>query len=368
MDVKFRCSQCFRKIAAGVEYKGQKINCPACNKELVVPAASFSIGRVIQGFTIEQFLGSGAMGEVYLAKQETMNRDIALKIMTFENMQDEDDRQRFVREVQTLAKLNHPNIVSAISAGEFEEGSYLAMSYVNGSTVEDIILKDGPIAEKESLRCVTAVADALKYAWDNHKVLHRDIKPANFMIDSENEIHLMDMGIAKSMDSDYDITVAGMVMGTPYYMSPEQAAADTLDQQSDIYSLGASLYHMLAGEPPYKNGSPMQIMADKLSKNPKDPKSVNPNISDRMCSLIKKFMAIDKEKRVKNWDEALELLKKAQAPKKKSQGKKIQVNAPSVSTPRVKSGKVQQKKSPLPAIIIIVLIGIIAAVFISMSK
>ena len=361
MDIKFRCPQCFRKIAAESEHKGAQINCPACGYSMTVPESSFGIGTEIEGFTIERYLGSGAMGEVYLAKQSTMNREVALKIMTNDSMTQEDDKERFVREVQTLAKLNHPNIVSAISAGEFEHGAFLAMTYITGSTVEDKVQRDGPMNEKDALNCIIAVADALKYAWDNRKILHRDIKPANFMIDDGGEVHLMDMGIAKSMESDYDITVAGMVMGTPYYMSPEQSAAEKLDQQSDIYSLGASLYHMVTGNPPYKGGSPMQIMAKKLSEDPEEPKRIKPEISDRMNTLIKKFMAIDKKKRVQDWDEAIELLKKAKSPKKS--GKKIHVNSHNADTAGRTVQKTRKKSSPMPVIVATIMVVAAAILF-----
>jgi serine/threonine protein kinase len=354
MDIKFRCPHCFRKIAADNEHGGTKINCPSCDRSMKIPAASFSIGKEIEGFVIEQWLGNGAMGEVYLARQTAMDRLIAIKIMTKEKMTAEDDSKRFVREVQTLAKLNHPNIVSAISAGNFEQGSYLAMTYINGSTIEDKILNDGPMNEKEACRCCEAVADALKYSWDNYKILHRDVKPANFMIDEAGTIHLMDMGIAKSMDNDAQITMAGIVMGTPYYMSPEQAAAEKLDQRSDIYSLGASLYQMMTGVPPYNKGNPMQIMAQKLDHPPEDPQSVNPRISDRMNSVIKKFMAINLDKRVQNWNEALSLLKKS-TEKKQASPKKMHVKAANAEVAGRIISSSRKKSSPLLKIIAIIL-------------
>ena len=361
MTFKFRCPHCFRKIGAEEEFKGAKTDCPSCGRSIKVPECQFGVGREIGGFVIEQWLGNGAMGEVHLAKQSTMDRMVALKIMTNDKLSEEDDKQRFVREVQTLAKLNHPNIVSAISAGEFEEGSYLAMTYVSGVTAEDKVNKEGHLSEKEALYCSLSVAEALDHAWESGKILHRDIKPANFMIDENNNILLMDMGIAKSLDSDNDITMAGMVMGTPYYMSPEQARADkNIDQRSDIYSLGASLYHLVTGTPPYHGQSAMQVMAKKLREDPVDPLELNPNLSPKMCKTIKKLMAIDVEKRPANWKEAMELLKGTQNTKKAS--KKIHVSSQAESIGAAARAN-RQKKSPMPLIILIIIIAVAVTAF-----
>lgn len=362
MTFKFRCQHCFRKIAADDDFRGEKINCPSCNRAIQVPSCQFGAGTEIGGFVIEQWLGNGAMGEVHLAKQTAMDRLVALKIMTHDKMSEEDDQQRFVREIQTLAKLNHPNIVSAISAGEFEHGAYLAMNFVTGSTAEDKVNLEGPLSEKEALHCCISVAEALKHAWENGHILHRDIKPANFMIDEQNVIHLMDMGIAKSMDSDNDITMAGMVMGTPYYMSPEQAQAETnLDQRSDIYSLGASLYQMVTGVPPYSGGTALQIMAQKIKEPPIDPQEINPELSDKMCKIIRKFMAIDLDRRPADWDEAIEILKTARSPKKAA--KKIHVSSPAENAAAKVRAK-SKKSSPMPVIIgLIILIAVAAVIF-----
>ena len=361
MTFKFRCPHCFRKIGAEEEFKGAKTDCPSCGRSIKVPECQFGIGREIGGFVIEQWLGNGAMGEVHLAKQSAMDRMVALKIMTNDKLSEEDDKQRFVREVQTLANLNHPNIVSAISAGEFEEGSYLAMTYITGTTAEDKVIKEGCISEKDAINYSLSVAEALNHAWESGKILHRDIKPANFMIDESNNILLMDMGIAKSLDNDNDITMAGMVMGTPYYMSPEQARADkNIDQRSDIYSLGASLYHLVTGTPPYHGGSVMQVMAKKLRENPADPLEINPNLSPKMCKTIKKLMAIDVDKRPSNWQEAIEVLKAAQNTKKAS--KKIHVSSHAESIGAAARAN-RQKKSLMPLILIIVIITIAIVAF-----
>lgn len=356
MSIKLRCPHCFLKIAADEEHKGSKVNCPGCERVIHIPAPKCATGLDVGGFVIEQWLGNGAMGEVHLAKQTSMGRMIALKILPDESVEEEEDKQRFIQEVHTLAKLDHPNIVSAISAGEFSGGAYLAMNFINGVTVEDKINKEGPLGEKDAIRYCITIAEALDYAWDNGSIIHRDLKPANFMVDYKDQIHLMDMGIAKSMENDLNLTVEGMVMGTPYYMSPEQASGEKkLDMRSDIYSLGASLYHMVTGFPPYDKNTSLQVMAKKLSEPPKPAIELNPNLSKRMCKIVEKLMEIELSERPKDWSTVISLLKETP-----SSQKKIKVNSNVGKINSVKSSKNKKSSSILLVTIIVFSIIIIA--------
>jgi len=172
----------------------------------------------------------------------------------------------------------------------------------------------------------------------------------------------MDMGIAKSLDNDNDITMAGMVMGTPYYMSPEQARADSsIDQRSDIYSLGASLYHLVTGTPPYHGKSAMQVMAQKLGENPIPPEEHQPKLSQRTCKVINELMAIDVDQRPGTWDEVIELLKESEKPKKAA--KKIHVSS-AVEAKNAVANQTQQKKSSLPIILTVIIIIIAVTAFV----
>jgi serine/threonine-protein kinase len=310
MLITFRCESCFSKISAGEELKGKEVICPVCTRKMEAPAPMYGSGYTIDDFVIDQWLGNGAMGEVHLAHQRSLDRPVALKIVTRERMSELDDQQRFLREVRTQARLNHKSIVSAIASGEFEGGSYLAMSYVEGSTVEDVIQQEGSFSEAAARTCALTIADALEYAWATDKILHRDLKPGNFMRDTEGKYHLMDLGIAKSVSSNQvDLTAIGVVMGTPFYMSPEQAQARKLDARSDMYSLGASLYEMLCGDPPYDEieGS-MQVMIKKLSSPPISLAEMAPHLSSSTCKVVEKLMEIDPSKRPQTWAEAKELL------------------------------------------------------------
>lgn len=356
INVKIRCRHCFLKIACGDDFKGSKISCPGCKETIRIPTPTYDLGTNIHGFTIEQWLGNGAMGEVYLSRQESMDRLVALKIMPKIKLQDDEDQQRFVREVRTLATLNHPNIVSAIEAGEYLESAYLAMSFIDGVTAEDKINKEGVFSEIMALKVCETIADALEHAWDHCKLIHRDLKPANFMIDSQNKIHLMDMGIAKRVDHDMDLTAVGIVMGTPYYMSPEQAKGEKgLDLRSDIYSLGASMYHMLTGHAPYEEmGTSSSVMSGKLHKPPKDPRNFNPNLSKPIVKLIKKMMTKDIAKRPQTWQEVKKMVRDARKSRKSSSGSMAKSN------PRNSSEGVQ-KTQHLPMIIFSLITFIVIA-------
>ncbi|MCM8532515.1 MAG: serine/threonine protein kinase [Lentisphaeraceae bacterium] len=361
MDIKLRCPHCFLKISASDEHKGTKVDCPSCSKRIKIPSPKCGTGLDVGGFVIEQWLGNGAMGEVHLAKQTAMDRMVALKILPDECVEEDEDQTRFFQEVKTLAKLNHPNIVSAISAGEFDGGAYLAMNFINGVTIEDKINSEGSIGEKEAIRCALAIAEALDYAWKNNGLIHRDLKPANFMIDENEAIHLMDLGLAKTMDNDLNLTVDGIVMGTPYYMSPEQARGDkVLDQRSDIYSLGASLYHMVTGLPPYDGHSSLMVMTKKLSEPPIAAKVLKPNLSVKICHIIDSLMQLDKEDRMQEWPEVIQLLKtnNSQAQKKIH-----------VSTDKSKnaSQKGFAKKTSSKVFLILLLIVLVSSIVLAVS-
>ena len=322
MAFKFHCKFCQSKIEAPIEYKGSSIDCPTCNERLHAPTPTLSTGTVMDDYTIDALIGAGSMGEVYSAQQTTMGRDVAIKFIHQDKLEDDEERARFQREIKNLAKLTHPNIIGAIAAGKYMNNFYLVMNLVVGHSCEDLV-EDGEAMEaKKALTYGLQVADALKYTWGNFNMLHRDLKPANIMIDrATDRAMLADMGIAKSIGTDIDLTMGGMVIGSPYYMSPEQAAGEDLDQRSDIYGLGATLYHLFSGIPPYDGGAPMQVLSLKLSKNPEPLSKLNPDLPEDYCKLVAKLMKRDADKRPADWDEAIQLIKQV------LKGKKVDAKA-----------------------------------------
>ncbi|MEN9362304.1 MAG: hypothetical protein RL095_3839 [Verrucomicrobiota bacterium] len=294
MVIKLRCKNCFAKISAEDDLIGKQVYCPACNTVLNLPTPQFGYGKLIGGFQVEQWLGAGAMGEVYMARQVSMNRPIALKIMKNDPTITKSEVDRFLHEAQTLARLNHVNIVPAYAAGEFENCHYLAMGYVDGMTLEDRLRKEKRIAESDILKIASKLSDALSYAWEECRMLHRDIKPANVMIDGSGEVKLMDFGIAKNLGDDGGLTKSGFVVGTPFYMSPEQAQGSRdIDFRSDLYALGATLYHLVTGRMPFSGPNLIAILSRKISNPPPPPHEIATDLSPATSAMIMRLMAFE---------------------------------------------------------------------------
>jgi len=253
-------------------------------------------------FKLIEKIGNGSMGEVWRAHQESMNRNVALKILSPELASDTIFVKRFLKEVNTSAKLSHPNIVTAFYSGVDKGLHYLALAYVEGRTIDEIIKNDGVYKEKNALNIIKTIATALNYAWTEAKILHRDIKPANIIIDKKGKPMILDMGISKSLDEDASLTMTGMIIGTPYYISPEQAMSEkNIDFRSDIYSLGVTLYHMVTGSVPYTGTTAMRIMMKHVKGVFPPPRERNPNLSEECSLLLEIMMAKEKDDRPDSW-------------------------------------------------------------------
>ena len=242
----FNCPHCQSSFLCAIGATGVVL-CPQCQGSIVLPETELPYGTLIDDFEVIKLIGKGGMGNVYKARQISMDRFVALKILLEELTRDKEYLEQFFKEVQVSGKLHHPNIITAISAGECNGLFYLATSFVEGQDLEQLLLKNKFFPEKEALQIILKVADALKYAWDNFGMLHKDIKPANIMTNTKNEVFLMDMGIAQFISDGSG--GERMVQGSPYYMSPEQVTASKLTWTSDLYSLGATLYHLITGYP-----------------------------------------------------------------------------------------------------------------------
>lgn len=306
---KFRCPDCFRPNSTP-KTEDTEISCTYCEKTISVPKPTYAVDQDLSGFVIQEWLGNGSLGEIYRAKQTSINdRPTALKIVTKEHIRSDEDMERFFREIKVVASLNHKHIATAFIAGKFDDGVYLASRFVEGKTLDDI-LSEKELSEEEIVSYSKGIALALQYAWEKHQILHRDLKPTNFMVDSSGHIFLVDMCVAKSLEILSDITLQGNVVGTPYYISPEQAAAESdLDEKTDMYGLGATMFHMITGHPPYFNeGTQLEIAAKKMRELPKWPEGIEDKFSKELLDTVMKLMAIDKADRPSDWNEAIELL------------------------------------------------------------
>ena len=300
----FKCTHCEHSIASDDNLCGEVATCPECNEEVIVPIPGVEKERVYGDFKLKERLGSGASGEVWLAYQQSMDRNVALKILSPKLSADKNFIKRFIKEAKNSAKLIHSNIVTAFSAGHDKGIYYLAISYVNGETIDEKLKHDSVYDEKEALKVIKDIASALQYAWDEFKILHRDIKPANIIINKKGVPMLLDLGISKSVqEEDVALTLTGTVVGTPYYMSPEQAIADkNLDFRSDIYSLGTTLYHMLTGTVPFYASTAMAIIMKHINEKFESPRKYNPKVSSPCLKLIEIMMAKKREERQQSWN------------------------------------------------------------------
>ena len=243
-------------------------------------------------------IGQGAMGTVFKARQTSMDRIVALKILKPSLARDTAFLDRFLGEVRAAAQLNHPNIVQAYDTGKASGYTYFAMEFVDGHSLQAILQSGGPLPERRALEVTRDIARALECA-HNAGVIHRDVKPDNVLVSVDNTAKLADLGIAhRTNSSDTDVTPSGMAMGTPNYISPEQVRGEmSIDTRADIYSLGATLYHMLTGAPPYLGGTSAEVMSMHLTKPVPNPRAANPRISVRTNALIRKAMAKNRDDR-----------------------------------------------------------------------
>ena len=248
------------------------------------------IGKLILNYKIISLLGEGGMGSVYLAEHTQVNRKAAIKILLPQHLKNAEIKNRFKNEASLLAELNHPNIVNLYDFAEDESGLYLIMEFVEGTPLDEYILNvSGAIPSERSIPIMTKVLSAFSYA-HSKGIIHRDIKPSNIIIGKNDEIKVLDFGIAKILDSaNKNLTKTGSQMGTVFYMSPEQVEGKVLDIKSDIYSLGVTFYQILTGLNPYQNlNSEFEIYSKIVNEPLPNPKDVYPGIPDYLCSIIEK--------------------------------------------------------------------------------
>ncbi|MHC4917646.1 MAG: serine/threonine-protein kinase [Planctomycetota bacterium] len=262
------------------------------------PAPRADSGRlVIKGYELIRKLGEGGMGGVFLARQESSGRRVALKVLRRELARDEGYVTRLAREAKLASELDHPNIIRAFETGESNGHHYLVMDYVDGRSLSEGLKTRGSLKEREALDVVLQVARALAYA-HSEGVVHRDIKPDNIIIGRDGSAKLADLGLAKQVDSQSGLTQTGTTLGTPDYMSPEQARGEKrIDIRSDIYSLGATLYHLVTGRSPFEGPSPGVVIAKRLTEIPPAPSEVNPTVSADCDGLTRRMIALRPEDR-----------------------------------------------------------------------
>lgn len=264
------------------------------------------IGKTINNYLIESKLGDGGMGEVYYARHNKVDREVAIKILHSHLFQNESIHNRFKNEANALIKLNHPNIVKIYDYVEQDNMACLIMEYINGYTLDTYITKySGPLSSERAVSVMCGILDAVQYAHDNN-ILHRDIKPGNIMITKDGtRVRIMDFGIAKLTDSkNFKTTHAGTQLGTPFYMSPEQIKGIQYSKLSDIYSLGVTLFEMVTGKCPYHDVHSLFELQSKIVNEPL-PLTIKfyPNVSLKIQNAISKATLKSPEQRFQSCEE-----------------------------------------------------------------
>ena len=299
--MRFRCPFCFYAINADESARGYSMTCPSCAKTVMVPVGRFEDGCIIGDFLIKSKIGEGSIGAVYLATQLSLERQVALKILSPEYSTHKGIND-FLNEARAAAKLSHINLVQSFAIGEEDNICYMAMTYITGETVRKRILREGRIPVDESLHIIQQVAEALYYAWEESRLIHRDVKPDNIMITEDGIVKLTDLGLAmQTSEWSKDMEISG----SPSYMSPEQFSGEPLDTRSDIYSLGVTLYQMISGKLPFDAETVRSVAHQHFEEDAVPLNKVDTAVPVPVARLVRKMMAKKPADRYRDMEDLL---------------------------------------------------------------
>ena len=276
---------------------------------MATATANAWVGRELSGYTIVELIGAGSMADVYLARQPSMNRWVAVKILSSALVNDAQFVARFRQEAQIVAALEHPHILPVIDYGEFEQTPYLVMRYISGGTLQDLPHK-GPMTPADVLRYLTEIGQGLDYA-HSLGVVHRDIKPKNILLDTRGNSFISDFGLAKIVRGGH-LTHSGVVMiGTPHYMSPEQGRGRAVDGRSDLYAMGVILYEMLTGHVPFEGDSAVGIVMKHINDPVPAVTRLNSSLPMAFDAILTRALAKDPAERFQSAYEMTESVAEA---------------------------------------------------------
>jgi serine/threonine protein kinase/tetratricopeptide (TPR) repeat protein len=302
-DSKF-CKKCGTQLPASEEI--------SVTKTLETPLGELTRGTTFAGrYEIVEELGKGGMGRVYRALDKQINEDVAIKLIKPEIAADENILERFSNELKLARKISHKNVCRMYHLEKEENVPYITMEYVEGEDLKSVVKRREKIPEEETIQIAKQVCEGLLEA---HRlgVIHRDLKPQNIMIDKDGDTKIMDFGIARSLEAP-GVTASGVMIGTPDYISPEQAEGEEADQRSDIYSLGIILYEMVTGSVPFRGDTALSVALKHKAQIPKDPRKLNPDVSEDLSRLILVCMEKDRERRYQSAEDLLADLRNVEA-------------------------------------------------------
>ncbi len=324
------------------------------------------VGELIADrYELQELVGTGGMSSVYRAHDRLLERDVALKVLHSQFTADTDYVERFRREARSVAQLSHPNIVTVIDRGEQEERQYIVFEYVHGENLKSLVEREGPLPEQDAVRLTLQIARALGFAHE-HGLVHRDVKPQNVLLNGDGEAKVTDFGIARSLDVKGGLTQTGTVMGTSDYIAPEQARGSKVDAQSDVYSLGAVLYELLAGEVPFPGDNFVAVALRHINEPPPSVRERRPDVSPRLDAVIRRAMAKEPRDRFGSMEELCAELNACLGPETAASGAETMVvptRRRGQHAPRHPAGR--PTIGPLILLLagLAVLAGILAAVF-----
>ncbi|MEJ2737545.1 MAG: protein kinase [Anaerolineae bacterium] len=315
-----------------------------------------SLNRILGNYQLAEELGRGGMAVVYRAHQPSLNRDVAIKVLPPHLSFDQEFVERFQREARAAASLRHPNIVVIHDVGHEGGTYYIVMEYLEGRTLKELIQEEGPLPPDRTAHIIEQVATALDYAHERGFV-HRDVKPANIFVGPDDHVTLTDFGIAKAASETQQLTRTGMLIGTPEYMSPEQAEGGRVDQRTDLYALGVVLYQMLAGRVPFRGTTPHATLHAVIYEPPPPPRQINPNLPIAMEEVIMKAVAKQPDQRFQRGGELTAALKAAL--EGKSQTVPVPPPPPAEVLPARRWSPVVWIVAAIAAVLVLIAVGLI---------
>jgi len=338
-----RCPKCGHALEADPA-AGERVVCPNCQAS-VTPSGSSTpsesrdplIGRTLGDFAIVELIGRGAMGAVYKARQVSLGRLVALKTLSAELARDKDFIERFYREARSAAALRHTNVVQVHALGEIEGVHYIAMELVEGEGLDAVLRREGPLAPERALRILKEVCAGLAAAHEAG-IVHRDVKPSNILLDSKGSVRLSDFGLARRTEGGLEAARPGGVVGTPLYMAPEVARGEPATPQSDLYSLGATFYHVLTGRPPFQAKGASELIHKHVTAEPTPLGDAARHVDPRLACTIDRLLGKNPSDRYPSAQALLEELEAlgqlelaAAAPRAEARAMLIDAPTPTVS-------------------------------------
>ena len=319
-------------------------------------------------YLVESELGRGGMATVFKGTDTVLGRPVAVKVLSPQYAGDANFVARFRREAQSAARLNHPNLVSVYDTGTDDGVHFIVMEYVDAKTLADYLAGGGRIMPERAIEIAQAVCDALSMA-HAHGIIHRDIKPANIMITSKGDVKVTDFGIARVISAADTLAQTAAVLGTASYLSPEQAQSQSVDQRSDIYSLGVVLYEMVTGRPPFSGDSPVMVASKHVLEQPTPPSKLNSDVSPALEAVIMKAMSKNPDNRYQDADEMRADLERARLgqtvqatpllPESARTQRIAPAGPPTAVLPPVEPGDGGRRRWWIPALIVLLILALL---------